>query len=54
MREEGNTMAVLPPVQGVPTIFFMKENKTVLEEIIGYFDVQDFLSYINDVEKKAK
>lgn len=54
MREDGDTMSVLPPVQGVPTIFFMKENKTVIEEIIGYFDVVDFLSYIDDVEKKVK
>jgi len=54
MREDGNAMSVLPPIQGVPTIFFMKENKEVLEEIIGFFNVEDFLSYIDDVEKKAK
>ena len=54
MREDGNAMSVLPPVQGVPTIFFMKENKAVIEEIIGYFNVEDFLSYIGDVEKKLK
>ena len=54
MREDGNAMSVLPPVQGVPTIFFMKENKSVVEEIIGYFNVEDFLSYIDDVEKKVK
>lgn len=54
MREDGNAMAVLPPVEGVPTIFFMKENKAVIEEVIGYFNVEDFISYIDDVEKKAK
>lgn len=54
MREDGNVMSVLPPVQGVPTIFFMNENKAVIEEIIGYFNVEDFLSYIGDVEKKVK
>jgi len=54
MREDSNVMAKLPPVKGVPTIFFMKEDKTILEEIIGYFNVEDFISYINDVEKKAK
>jgi len=47
-------MAVLPPIQGVPTIFFMKEDKAVLEEIVGYFNIEDFLSYIDDVEKKIK
>lgn len=54
MREDGNAMSVLPSVQGVPTIFFMKEDKAVLEEVIGYFNVEDFLSYIDDVEKKVK
>ena len=54
MREDGVAMSVLPPVSGVPTIFFMKENKAIIEEVIGYFDVTDFISYINDVEKKAK
>lgn len=54
MREDGNAMAKLPPVRGVPTIFFMKEDKAIIEEIIGYFNVEDFVSYINDVEKKAQ
>lgn len=54
MRENGNAMAKLPPVNGVPTIFFMKENKAILEDVVGYFNVQDFTSYINDVETKAK
>ena len=52
MREDPSAMSVLPPVKGVPTIFFMKENKAVVEEILGYVDVEDFISYINDVEKK--
>ena len=54
MREDPKAMAVLPKISGVPTVFFMKADKTVLEEVIGYFDVLDFTSYISDVEKKAK
>jgi len=54
MRENGNDMAKLPPVRGVPTIFFMKSDKGIVEEIIGYFNVEDFLSYIDDIEKKTK
>ena len=54
MRENGNAMAKLPPVRGVPTIFFMQADKAIIEEIIGYFNVEDFISYINDVEKKVK
>ncbi len=52
MREEPSAMSVLPQIKGVPTIFFMNENKAVLEEVVGYFEVEDFISYINDVEKK--
>ncbi|MEN8728017.1 MAG: thioredoxin family protein [Sulfurovum sp.] len=52
MREDPSAMSVLPPVKGVPTIFFMKENKAVVEEVLGYVNVEDFISYINDVEKK--
>ena len=54
MRENGNAMAKLPPVHGVPTIFFMKEDREVIEEVVGYFNIEDFISYIGDVEKKIK
>jgi len=54
MREDGKAMAKLPPIDGVPTIFFLKENKAVIEDVVGYFNVEDFISYINDVEKKLK
>jgi len=52
MREDGNAMAKLPPVEGVPTIFFMEDDKAIMEKVVGYFNVEDFISYINDVEKK--
>ena len=52
MREDPAAMSVLPPVKGVPTIFFIDESKAVVEEILGYVDVEDFISYINSVEKK--
>jgi len=54
MRKNGTEMAKLPPVEGVPTIFFMKENKELIEDVVGYFNVKDFISYIDDVEKKIK
>jgi len=54
MRDDGISMDKLPPVHGVPTIFFMKDDRSILEEVVGYFDVKDFSSYIDDVEKKIK
>ena len=53
MREDPKAMSVMPQIKGVPTIFFMKEDKAVIEDLIGYFNVEDFISYINDVEKKT-
>ncbi len=52
-REDSTAMAKLPAVQGVPTIFFMRSDKTIIQEVMGYFNVEDFLSYIDDVEKKS-
>jgi len=54
MKEDGVAMSALPSVRSVPAIFFVKDNKAIIEEIIGYFDVADFISYLNDVEKKSE
>ena len=54
MREDLKAMAHLPSVRGVPTTFFMDKNKKVLETILGYANSEDFIAYINDVEKVAK
>ena len=53
MRENENDVKDLPIIQGVPSIFFMTPEKEVMESVIGYFNVGDFLSYISDVEKKT-
>ena len=54
MRENGTAMAKLPPVDGVPTIFFMKPSKAVIQEVLGYEDVSDFNATLNDVDKRLK
>jgi len=52
MREDEKAVEDLPIIDGVPSIFFMTPEKEVIESVIGYFNVEDFLSYIGDVEKK--
>ena len=52
MREDASAMSVLPEVKGVPTIFFMNEERVISDEILGYVDVEDLIYYINDIEKK--
>jgi len=51
-QEDEEAVKTLPQIDGVPTIFFMTAEKTVLEKVIGYFDVFDFTSYIDSAEKK--
>jgi thioredoxin-related protein len=53
-RENKEDIKDLPEIQGVPTIFFMTAQKKILESVIGYYNVEDFISYINDVEKQVK
>ncbi|MDQ1325786.1 MAG: hypothetical protein QG564_910 [Campylobacterota bacterium] len=50
-REEDRIIDQLPMIHGVPTIFFMTPEKKILQKVVGYFNVQDFLSYMNDVER---
>lgn len=52
MREDEDDVKDLPIINGVPSVFFMTPEKEVIESVIGYFNVEDFLSYISDVEKK--
>ena len=54
MQEDKDAVKLLPKIQGVPTIFFMTSDKKVLQEVIGYFDVDDFMAYIDTVEKTVK
>jgi len=53
-RGDEKAIEELPAIYGVPTIFFMTPNKEILESVVGYFNVEDFMSYIDDVEKKIK
>ena len=50
MRENSNAMAKLPHVDGVPTIFFMKPNKAVIQEVLGYQDISGFTATLNQIE----
>ncbi len=52
MKEDENAIKDLPIIHGVPTIFFMTPEKKVIESVVGYFNVEDFMSYLSDVEKK--
>ena len=52
MQENREAVKHLPAIDGVPTIFFINSDKKLLQDVVGYFDVDDFISYIDSVEKK--
>ena len=50
-RGEERIVDQLPMIHGVPTIFFMTPEKKILQKVVGYFNVEDFLGYIDDAER---
>ena len=52
LEENENAVKTLPKIDGVPTIFFMSADKKVIQKLVGYYDVDDFLSFITTVEEK--
>jgi thioredoxin-related protein len=53
MREDTEDVKDLPAINGVPTIFFLKANKKTIETVVGYYNIVDFTSFIDSVEKKV-
>lgn len=53
MRENAEDVKDLPIIKGVPTIFFLKANKKVLESVVGYYNIVEFAGFIDSVEKKV-
>jgi uncharacterized protein YyaL (SSP411 family) len=54
MREDRESMRIFPEIAGVPTIFFMTSDKKILEQVIGFFEEEDFLPFIADAKKKFR
>ncbi len=53
MQEDAEAVKDLPAINGVPTIFFLKADKKVLETVVGYYNIVDFAGFIDSVEKKV-
>ncbi len=52
-EENKEAMSHLPPVDGVPTIFFFSPQIKLLETSVGYSVVDDFLKIFPRIEQKA-
>jgi thioredoxin-related protein len=51
-RETPSEKNQLPPFNHVPIIFFMTHEKESLDNLRGFFNAEDFLEYLNDLEEE--
>lgn len=50
MREDRKSLEDFPYVKWVPTMFFVAPNLEIKTTITGYFDANDFLSYLDEMK----
>lgn len=53
MREDASAMSMLPPEKGVPTVFFMTEDRVLIKDVLGYRNVRKFTLCIDSVENRT-
>lgn len=53
MREDASVMSMLPSVEGVPTTFFMTENRVLIKDLLGYRNIRKFTACIDSVENRT-
>lgn len=50
-RCDKEAMKILPEsYYPAPTVFFMTPKKEIIDNIVGYYEPEDFLNYVNEVE----
>ena len=50
-RSDKSAIKHVPEFDGnIPSLFFMKSNRDMIEPVVGYFEADDLLSYINEIE----
>jgi thioredoxin-related protein len=51
-RETEEERNQLPPFEHVPIVFFMTHEKETIDNLRGYFEAEDFLEYLTDLEEE--
>jgi len=51
-RETPSQREQLPPFQHVPVIFFFTPNGEEIDNLRGYFNADDFLTYLHEIENE--
>jgi thioredoxin-related protein len=49
-RETPSQREQLPPFKHVPILFFMTPKKEIIDSMRGYYQTDDFLDYLNQIE----
>lgn len=50
-RSDKSAIKHVPSFDGtIPSLFFMHANREMIEPVVGYFEADDFLSYIQEIE----
>lgn len=51
-RSDENEVNNIPDFDGnIPSFFFMKANRELIEPVVGYYTADDFLQYIDEIEE---
>ncbi|PHS34353.1 MAG: thioredoxin family protein [Sulfurovum sp.] len=51
-RSDKTSVKYIPEFDGnIPSFFFMKANRELIEPLVGYFTADDFLQYIKEIEE---
>ena len=52
-RSDKEAVKFVPEFDGnIPSFFFIDENKELMESVIGYFNADDFVGYIREIEEQ--
>lgn len=51
-RSDKSSIKHVPSFDGtIPSLFFMHSSREMIEPVVGYFEADDFLSYIQEIEE---
>jgi thioredoxin-related protein len=51
-RSDKESVKYVPEFDGnIPSFFFMTEKENMIEPVVGYFNADDFLTYIKEIEE---
>jgi len=51
-RSDKEAVKFVPEFDGnIPSFFFIDKNKELIESVVGYFNADDFIGYMKEIEE---